>query len=565
MTALDNTLGGTAGFGENSIARNDDGSFLLNITPVFENGINFFGTTYTSLYINTNGNVTFGSPLSTYTPTGLAGVNRPMIAPFFADVDTRGGATTASPGGTSTGSNLIWYDLDTVNDVITITWDDVGYYNRKTNKLNAFQMQLIDLGDGDWTVRFVYENIDWTTGDASGGSNGLGGVTATAGFTAGNGVDYFALPTSGNQSAMLNLDVNDGNQGEQAVWEFLSDGGSVFDLAISANTVQEFAAGGTVVGTLSSPAVGPGATFSLVNNAGGRFVIVGNQLRVADGVLLDFEQRQSETITVQVFDGSASTTFDLTINVTNVEPEVIHAGDAGYTIVGGALNDTISTGSGNDTINGGAGNDTLSGGGGNDTLIGGTGADTMTGGAGNDTFYVDNVSDVVIDRFSDVGTDLVYSSVTFDASGTNQDGIENITLTGTAAINATGYARSLLYAGRSEEALTMAQKAIRLNPYSNFSPYWVLGNACWITGRFEEAVSAYKKALLRGHDHIFPHIGLTVTYIAMGREKEARIEAGEILRINPNFSLDNFAKFLMYKDHSVIDRTIGTLREAGLK
>ncbi len=63
-------------------------------------------------------------------------------------------------------------------------------------------------------------------------------------------------------------------------------------------------------------------------------------------------------------------------------------------------------------------------------LDGGTGADTMTGGAGNDTYFVDNVGDIVIDRATDPGTDLVSSSVTFSAAGTNQDGIENITLTG---------------------------------------------------------------------------------------------------------------------------------------
>lgn len=449
MTDLNNTLGGTAGFGENSIGRNDDGSLLLNITSVFENGINFYGTNYTSLYINTNGNITFGSAQSTYTPTGIAGVTRPMIAPFFADVDTRGGATTASPGGTSTGSNLIWYDLDTVNDVITITWDDVGYYNRKTNKVNAFQMELIDLGGGDWTVRFVYENIDWTTGDASGGSNGLGGTVATAGFTSGNGVDYYQLPTSGNQTSMLNLDVNDGNQGEQAVWEFLSEGGTVFDLAISADTVSEFAADGTVVGTLSSTAVGPSATFSLVDDAGGRFVIVGNELRVADGVLLDYEQRLREMLTIQVFDGSNSATFDLEINIANVEPEVITAGDAGYTIVGGALNDTITTGSGNDTLNGGAGSDQLSTGAGNDVLNGGTGADTLTGGAGDDTYYVDNAGDTVVELASDAGTDLVFSTVSFSAAGANQSGIEDITLTGTANIDATGNALDNTLTGNS--------------------------------------------------------------------------------------------------------------------
>jgi Ca2+-binding RTX toxin-like protein len=86
---------------------------------------------------------------------------------------------------------------------------------------------------------------------------------------------------------------------------------------------------------------------------------------------------------------------------------------------------------------------------GNDTLDGGLGADTMIGGAGNDTYYVENIGDVVIDRAADTGTDLVYSTITFTATGANQDGIENITLTGTAAINATGNALDNIITGNS--------------------------------------------------------------------------------------------------------------------
>ncbi len=71
----------------------------------------------------------------------------------------------------------------------------------------------------------------------------------------------------------------------------------------------------------------------------------------------------------------------------------------------------------------------------------------------------------------------------------------------------------------------------------------MLGSAYAQTGRFEEAVSAYKKALLRASDlDILAHLGLAATYIALGREKEARAEAAEVLRINPKFSLDNYAK-----------------------
>jgi adenylate cyclase len=76
---------------------------------------------------------------------------------------------------------------------------------------------------------------------------------------------------------------------------------------------------------------------------------------------------------------------------------------------------------------------------------------------------------------------------------------------------------------------------------------------------------AYKKAIQLAPDNIYPHIFLAVTYIQMGREKEARAEAAEVLRIDPKFSVDNLAKSLSHKDQSVNDRTVDALRKAGLK
>jgi hypothetical protein len=51
----------------------------------------------------------------------------------------------------------------------------------------------------------------------------------------------------------------------------------------------------------------------------------------------------------------------------------------------------------------------------------------------------------------------------------------------------------------------------------------------------------------------------------MGREKDARAEAAEVLRINPKFSLDSLAKILPYKDQSETDKVGNALRKAGLK
>ena len=101
------------------------------------------------------------------------------------------------------------------------------------------------------------------------------------------------------------------------------------------------------------------------------------------------------------------------------------------------------------------------------------------------------------------------------------------------------YAMSLLYVGRPEEAIPLFQKAIRLNPFASTGYFIHLANALRDAKRFEEAVSAYKKAIQREPDNIFAHLHLAAMYIMMGREKEARAEAAEVLRINPKFSLDS--------------------------
>ncbi|MFZ5790146.1 MAG: nidogen-like domain-containing protein [Pseudomonadota bacterium] len=229
--ALIDGLGGPAGFGEGVLGANDDGSTgFIDVTSVFPDGMNFFGTTYTGFYINNNGNITFAAPLGTYTPFALTGAtSNPMIAPYFADVDTRGAhGLTPTPGGNSTGSNLVYYDLDPATGTITITWDDVGYYGAHTDKLNAFQLVIYDTGNGNFDFEFRYENIDWTTGDASGGSGGLGGVVARAGWNSGDGTHFFELPQSGIQNEMLSLETSSNpNTAPDGNWVFSVVGGQV--------------------------------------------------------------------------------------------------------------------------------------------------------------------------------------------------------------------------------------------------------------------------------------------------------------------------------------------------
>jgi len=106
------------------------------------------------------------------------------------------------------------------------------------------------------------------------------------------------------------------------------------------------------------------------------------------------------------------------------------------TITGNSASNSLSGGDGNDTLRGGAGNDYLDGSNGNDSLDGGIGNDTMSGGSGNDTYVVDNIGDVVTETSTTGGIDKVNAAVNYILSAN----VENLTLTGSNAINGTGNA-----------------------------------------------------------------------------------------------------------------------------
>ncbi len=225
--ALVSGLGGTAGYGEIEVPRNDDGYMLLDstqVSAVFETGLNFFGTTYDSFYVNTNGSISFGSGISNYTPSTITSGGTPAILPFWADVDTRSYSDGSNP-------SAIFVDVDPDADVITVTWPGVDYYSTPSEghvpKANWFQLQLYDRGNGDFDIVYRYQDVNWSAGDASGGSQGLGGTAAHAGWTAGNGANYFELPQSGDEAAILDLENAPGNTGLPGFWVFQVRNGEV--------------------------------------------------------------------------------------------------------------------------------------------------------------------------------------------------------------------------------------------------------------------------------------------------------------------------------------------------
>jgi Ca2+-binding RTX toxin-like protein len=156
--------------------------------------------------------------------------------------------------------------------------------------------------------------------------------------------------------------------------------------------VNEFTGDDTVVGTLatSDPDDNSGFTYSMVagQDAGGRFTVdSGGTVRVANGLLLDFEQSASHTIRVHVADGSGGTfEQDLEVTIIDVNPEFIIGDGTASHFVGGGQNDSLY---------GLADSDTLVGGSGNDLLDGGADADLMQGGPGDDTYVVETGPSIV--------------------------------------------------------------------------------------------------------------------------------------------------------------------------
>ncbi|UCE55894.1 MAG: tetratricopeptide repeat protein [Desulfobacterales bacterium] len=124
---------------------------------------------------------------------------------------------------------------------------------------------------------------------------------------------------------------------------------------------------------------------------------------------------------------------------------------------------------------------------------------------------------------------------------------------------------NLYWSDRPDQAIPLLKKAIRLNP---FPPSWYLSNLAMAyrdTGRYEKAISACKKVLHRESKDVITRTILTATYSYSGREEEARAEAEEIFRIDPNFSLESMAKARPHKNPDNTKRFIGALRKAGLK
>jgi Ca2+-binding RTX toxin-like protein len=176
--------------------------------------------------------------------------------------------------------------------------------------------------------------------------------------------------------------------------------------------------------------------------------IDGNDTVVDGGAGIDIVVVDSGTVTMDLqvanierANGSYGNDVFFTNGATAID---VRGGDGNDQLIGGGGNDHLLGEGGDDTVIGGAGNDNLYGDnnwhgapGGDDVIDGGTGADTMSGGTGNDIFVVDDAGDLVFESQGD-GVDTIQSSISYALATESYKEVENLTLTGTVAINAIG-------------------------------------------------------------------------------------------------------------------------------
>ncbi len=307
------------------------------------------------------------------------------------------------------GSGNDWYYVDNLNDVV-IDSDATNTTNTTINTSisTTVNFDLSTVGTNKLNL-FLY--ADGITGTGSSGNDLILSYANNTTLIGGAGYDilkggYGSVLRGGADDDVL--EITNGNTGTLI-------GGSGNDTYNVYST-----SGNLVIDELADGGSGIDTVFSLVD------FNLGNQ----PGVTF---RGSIENLTLAVLDVTPGDKLGGPITGTGNNLDNLIIGNRQDNFLYGLNgNDTIYASDGNDYVDGGYGNDSLYGEVGNDTLVGGPGVDTMVGGVGNDTYYVDNISDVVIENKGE-GTDTVYTTSSWSTSAE----VEAIHVTGTNAVNIT--------------------------------------------------------------------------------------------------------------------------------
>ena len=376
-------------------AKDAAGAIVLDnfLITVNSNNLNLVGTSGNDTLTGGNGNDTL---------SGLAG-NDSLIGGLGADTMTGG-----------TGNDI--YVIDNAGDVIsetsTVTTeiDEVQSSISYLLGTNLEKLTLTGTANLDGTGNTLANTL---TGN--GGNNILDGGTGIDTMIGGLGDDTYVIDVT---TDVISEAASAGTDTVKSAITYVLGANSNLENLILTGTAAVNATGNTLANVITGNSAantldgGTGAD-TLIGGAGNDIYTVDNALDIVTENLNEGTDRVNSGIAFSI------------ATIANVESLTL-TGTNAINATGNALDNVLTGNTGNNSISGGAGNDTIDG---------GTGNDTMVGGAGNDIYFV-NVATDVVTELANEGTDTINSAVTLSiATLTN---IENITLTGTTAINATG-------------------------------------------------------------------------------------------------------------------------------
>ncbi|MEI8210392.1 MAG: calcium-binding protein, partial [Methylococcales bacterium] len=249
-----------------------------------------------------------------------------------------------------------------------------------------------------------------------GGNDLLDGGTGNDALYGGTGNDTYIVNTAGDTI------TENYNEGTDQV-------NSSTSYTLSANVENLLLTGSAYRGTgneLDNQIIGNAYINLLIGGLGNDFLdgkAGADTLRGGDGNDTYVVDNSGDVVTENSNEGIDTVQSSVSWTLSNNFENLILTGNAAINGTGNTANNTLIGNSAANILDGGVGDDILDGKGGADSLI---------GGAGNDTYYIDNAGDTVTEGLN-AGTDTVLSSINY-ALGTN---VENLTLTGTDAINGT--------------------------------------------------------------------------------------------------------------------------------
>lgn len=122
----------------------------------------------------------------------------------------------------------------------------------------------------------------------------------------------------------------------------------------------------------------------------------------------------------------------------------------------------------------------------------------------------------------------------------------------------------LVFVGNPDEAIRLINKAFRLNPTPTSYYYNMLGTAYRSAQQYEDAITACEKMVHMNPNSLSPYITLASCHSLLNQIDLARQDVTEILRIDPQYSIGQFALTMPYKDKEELELYLEALRKAGL-